>query len=71
MSDTIGRRVQVTVGPCAGHIGVVTSVKTLPAQANATTGEFRVELAPPIHLPTVGYLNAVWHRAAEFVVVNP
>jgi hypothetical protein len=62
--------VRVTVGPCAGHIGVVTGVKAHPSKADVTIGEFRVEFAPPIHLPAIGALNAVWRRPADFEVVG-
>jgi hypothetical protein len=64
----LGKRVQVTAGACAGRVGVIKGAKTLPGRADAMTGEFRVEFSPPIHLPTAGYLNAVWRRPTEFIV---
>lgn len=58
-------------GPCANFDGVVTENKAHPAGEGAgVISEFRIEFTSPVHLPKVGYLNAVWRRPAEFRMIN-
>jgi hypothetical protein len=69
--EFVGKRARVVSGPCVGQVGVITDVKVHPSREGVTTstGEFRIEFRPPIHLAAVGFLSAVWRKPIDFTVV--
>jgi hypothetical protein len=68
MSELVGQRVKILAGPCSGLIGVVTEFKR--AVSGAFTGEFRIEFSPPVHVKSVGALDAVWLKTTDLEVVS-
>jgi hypothetical protein len=62
----IGQVVTVIAGPTTGQVGRITDLKVRIRQGVVrTSGEYRVEFSAPLHLPRVGFLTAVWRKAAE------
>jgi hypothetical protein len=56
--SSIGQRVRVITGSCAGAVGVIADVEVSGSQT-----WFRVSFEPPVYIAAVGRVASVWRVA--------